>query len=220
MVNRSALNILGMILLSIIVLTCEKDKDIGLPRDIDGNVYDTITIGAQTWFKENLKTTKYKNGTSITLVTGNVIWSSYSAGAYCWYDNNPDYKDDYGALYNLKAVSYESLCPDGWHIPTNEEWSILFEYLGGSRYAGGKLKETGTLHWISESQGTTNESGFTVLPGGYRDSHGIFQDLKKSGYWWMSDSDDFIFIPYYNSSVATGFVYGNLGISIRCIKDN
>jgi uncharacterized protein (TIGR02145 family) len=218
--NRTALNILVMIFFSTLVLTCEKDKDSGLPRDIDGNVYDTIVIGTQTWFKENLKTTKFKDGTSITLVTGNVNWLSYSAGAYCWYDNNPDYRNDYGALYNRKAVSYESLCPDGWHIPTNEEWSILFEYLGGSNYAGGKLKETGTLHWIRESQGTTNESGFTGLPGGFRDSHGIFQDLKESAYWWISGSDNIILLTSYNSYIATGFIYGNLGISIRCIKDN
>jgi len=218
--NRTALNILAMTLLSILVLTCERDKDSGLPRDIDGNVYDTIVIGTQTWFKENLKTTKYNNGSSIALVTGNVIWSSYLAGAYCWYDNNSDYKDDYGALYNLKAVSSGLLCPDGWHIPTKEECSILIEYLRGSYYAGGKLKETGTLHWISESQGTTNESGFTGLPGGYRDSHGIFQDLKKHGYWWISGFERVLSIHYYSSNSSEIFSSGLVGYSVRCIKDN
>lgn len=218
--NRTALNILVIILLSTLVISCEKDKDSGLPRDVDGNLYDTIVIGTQTWFKENLKTTKYKNRDPIYLVTENDKWSTWQIGAYCWYDNNLDYKDTYGALYNLKAASSNFLCPDGWHVPTKEEWSILIEYLGGSFYAGGKLKETGTIHWISESQGTTNESGFTGLPGGYRDSHGIFQDLKKHGYWWMSGLNRVVSVHYSTSSTGEGSLGGIVGYSVRCIKDN
>lgn len=104
--------------------SCEK-KGSGLPVDCDGNEYDTVVIDTQTWLTENLKTTKYKNGDPICLVTDDTKWSSSQIGSYCWYDNNPDYKEIYGALYNLKATSSNFICPDGWHVPTKEEWSIM-----------------------------------------------------------------------------------------------
>jgi uncharacterized protein (TIGR02145 family) len=218
--ERNALNILIKILALTLLISCEKDKKSGLPRDIDGNVYDTIVIGTQTWFKENLKTTNYKNGDPIYLVTDNYKWSTWQIGAYCWYDNDPNYKETYGALYNHKAASSDLLCPDGWHVATKEEWSLLIEYLGGQFYAGGKLKETGTMHWISESENTTNESGFTALPGGCRDLDGIFQDLRKHGYWWMSGINRYVTVHYSNQMSGEGSCNGIAGYSVRCIKDN
>jgi|WetSurMetagenome_2_1015567.scaffolds.fasta_scaffold112888_2 uncharacterized protein (TIGR02145 family) len=209
------------LLLGWLILTqsCEKQKESGLPKDMDGNEYDTVVIGAQTWFKENLKTTKYKNGDPIYLITDDTKWSSWQTGAYCWYDNNPDYKATYGALYNLKTVSTDFLCPDGWHIPTATEWRELIAYLGGAHYAGGKLKETGTLHWISQSEDTTDETGFSALPGGCRYLDGSFRDIKLHGYWWMFNLNRYLTVHYSNEYSGEGSWDGNAGYSVRCIKD-
>jgi uncharacterized protein (TIGR02145 family) len=135
-------------------------------KDVDGNVYNTVTIGAQVWMAENLRTTKYNDGTSIPLVTDSTKWSDLSTPAHCWYNNDKaSYKATYGALYNWYTVATDNLCPTGWHVPTTAEWQILKDYLGSS-VDGGKLKESGTTHWKSPNKGATNESGFTALPGG------------------------------------------------------
>lgn len=199
---------------------CEKHKDhSGLPVDGDGNEYDTVVIGSQVWLTENLKTTKYRNGDQIYLVTDNGKWPTWPSGAYCWYDNNPDYKETYGALYNWKAASTDLLCPDGWHVPTATEWRGLIAFLGGQHDAGGKLKETGTVHWISQSEGTTNETGFSALPGGHRYLDGTFREIKQFGIWWMSDFDNFVRISYSNEYISEGSWNGNPGFSVRCLKD-
>lgn len=192
--------------------------------DGDGNIYKTINIGSQVWMSENLKTTKYSDGTKILLITDNTIWSNNLSGAYCWYNNDSlTYKSSYGALYNWKAVNTGNLCPIGWHLPSSSEWSTLFTYLGGST-AGGKLKETGTAHWNSPNTGATNESGFTALPGGTRLSS--FSDIGNSGSWWSSTNDPNNY-PWgwqitYNSNfidiIATG-IPRQVGCSIRCLKD-
>ncbi len=152
--------------------------------DIDGNVYHTVTIGTQVWLVENLKTTRYNDGTSIPLVTDSAAWSNADTSAYCWYNNDIANKNTYGALYNWFTVNTGKLAIAGWHIPTDAEWTTLTDYLGGESIAGGKLKETGTTHWRSPNAGATNESGFTALPGGHRDVNGTFSAMGDDGFWW------------------------------------
>ena len=193
--------------------------------DVDGNVYQTVIIGTQEWLAENLKTTKFKNGTSIPLVTSNVEWSNLSTPAYCWYNNNQTtYGNTYGALYNWQTVATGNLCPTGWHVPTDAEWTKLTDYLGGLNVAGGKLKETGTAHWHEPNNGATNESGFTALPGGLRYDNGDFFSIEYGGNWWSSTQ--YSATNAWDRSVdfsvpaAGRFDDPNKwGLSIRCLKD-
>ena len=192
--------------------------------DIDGNVYHAVTIGTQVWMVENLRVTKYNNGTTIPLITGNTVWATQSTAAYCWYNNDAvANKIPYGALYNWYAVVSGKLSPPGWHIPNDGDWSILMSYLSNS--GPGKLKETGTGHWQSPNTGATNESGFTALPGGIRALDGSFNFMGHAGYWWdssISGGGPAGNKGLLNSSGDTYF--GNyqieqMGYSVRCIKD-
>jgi uncharacterized protein (TIGR02145 family) len=138
--------------------------------DADGNYYNIVTIGTQTWMAENLETTKYNDGNNIPNISDNVAWSNLTTPGYCWYNNDDStYKNLYGALYNWYTVNRGKLCPIGWHVPTDAEWTTLTTYLGGESVAGGRLKETGTMHWVSPNVGAINETGFTALPGSCRD---------------------------------------------------
>lgn len=212
------LRLFSVILISVLFAACEKENK-GLPMDGDGNIYDTVVIGTQVWLTENLKTTKYNNGDPIPLVTDNTAWEGFSRGAYCWYDNDIKNKEVYGALYNSYAAKLSNfICPVGWRVPKEEDWSILIEYLGGAFYAGGKLKETGTDHWISEGDGTTNETRFTALPGGERYLDGTFNYKGEHGFWWKSDLK-YIGIHHSTSSINDGALPRNPGFSIRCIQD-
>ncbi|MBP7102434.1 MAG: fibrobacter succinogenes major paralogous domain-containing protein [Bacteroidales bacterium] len=206
-----------------LVTNCKKD-DIGSVTDIDGNTYKTVKIGTQTWMAENLKVTKYNDGTAIPNVTDGTAWSKLTTGAYCNYDNDPSKVATYGRLYNWHAVNTGKLCPTGWHVPTSEEWNELSEYLGGYVVAGGKLKETGTTHWLSPNEGATNESGFTALPGGLRYGWGTFDYIGEDGFWWSSTETSTINafsrtlhdydgdLDIINSNKVAGF-------SVRCVKD-
>lgn len=138
-------------------------------KDIDGNKYKTIKIGTQIWLSENLKTTTYNDGTAIPLVKNYDAWAELSTQAYCWYNNDSTNKEVYGALYNWYAVNTKKLCPEGWHVPSDEEWTELRTYLGDKGNAGLALKESGTSHWKSPNSDASNTTGFTGLPGGYRD---------------------------------------------------
>lgn len=159
----------------------------GTVTDIDGNVYKTIKIGDQWWMVENLKVTHYRNGYPIPNVTNNTEWDNYGNGAYCSHNNNDGNVSTYGRLYNWDAVNdSKGLAPDGWHIPSDEEWDTLINYLGGANIAGGKMKETGTAHWESPNTGATNESGFTALPGSYRRNNGSFPLIGYSANFWSS----------------------------------
>lgn len=186
--------------------------------DIDGNVYHTVPIGTQVWMIENLKTTKYKDGTSIPNVIDNVAWYNLITPGYCWYNNDITYKSTYGALYNWYSVSTGKLCPTGWHVPTDGEWTVLTNALGGNSNAGGKMKEEGTAHWESTNSDATNSSGFTALPGGTRPDD-IFYDIGISGYWWSSSS-----MCKQLSSTQKYIWSANVdvgrGLSVRCVKDN
>ncbi len=193
--------------------------------DIDGNVYEAVTIGDQVWMKENLKTTKYNDDTAIPNVTDNTEWENLTTGAYSWYNNYPAaYKDTYGALYNWYAAGTGKLCPDGWHVPTHSDWAKLADFLGGEAKAGGKLKEAGTSHWFEPNIGATNESSFTALPNGVRHDDGVFWGLGEWCSMWSAtegDSDDaIIYMLYYNySDLYHAYRNKNFGFSIRCLMD-
>ena len=193
--------------------------------DYDGNVYHTLTIGTQVWMAENLRVTHYRNGSIIPEVTDNTSWSALTTGAYCGYDNSTFYSDIYGMLYNWYAVQdSRNIAPIGWHIPSDAEWTILFDYLGGEFVAGGKLKETGTTHWVSPNTGATNEKGFTALPGGIRGPDGVFSLLGNNGCWWSSTEDisGSAYGPIIYSginSTSLSIYYKNAALSVRCLKD-
>lgn len=209
----------------LLVTGCKKDKDDITVTDIDGNVYNTVTIGTQVWIKSNLKVTKLNDGSNIQLVENNQTWTGLKTPGYCWYSNNEaQYKNIFGAFYNFYTVKTGKLCPAGWHVPTDNDWTALTDYLGGLNIAGGKLKETGTSHWSSSNTGATNETGFTALPGGYRNYDGTFQGTGSVGYWWSSTESGATSAFHrqmdYNGSqvfVSWGGMEG--GYSVRCVKD-
>jgi uncharacterized protein (TIGR02145 family) len=190
--------------------------------DIDGNIYHADTIGSQVWMVENLKTTRYSDGTAIPLVTDNQAWGSMKTPAYCWYNNDAgNYKKTYGALYNNYAAN-AGICPKGWHVATDSDWYILVEHCGGGCVAGCKMKEKGSLHWNSPNEGATNESGFTALPGGQRDFYGNFQDIGNWGGWWTASSNDFgVGYSIFNDLKGAygGEIIQTDGLSVRCVRD-
>ena len=216
--------------------------------DIDGNVYQTVKIGNQWWMAENLKVTRYCNGDIIKIgnqwwkadnlkvthylsddtipnVTDPSIWANLTIGAYCNYNNDDSNADIYGSLYNWNMVNdCRSIAPVGWHVPTNEEWQILVDYCGGDNIAGGKLKETGTIHWKNANTNATNKSCFSALPGGYRDKNGNFCNMSKNAYFWSSTEHDSSFALYrqlkYDDSEVFRFYHNKqYGFSVRCVKD-
>lgn len=193
--------------------------------DIDGNVYNIVTIGTQIWMTENLKTTRFRNGNTIPHVTDNAGWSGLSTPAYCWINNDSSGDGQiYGALYNWFAVSTGNLCPEGWHLPTDAHWTTLTNYLGGENVAGGKMKETGTVHWNSPNTGATNSSGFTALPGGARSTDRSYGTHGEFAFFW-SATQSFGAMAYYrllrfNQSKADRFENNKrYGLSVRCVKD-
>jgi len=193
--------------------------------DVDGNTYGTVKIGTQVWMAENLKTTKYKDGTAIPLETYNTLWHNLNSAGYCWYNNDATtYKNTYGALYNWYAVNTYKVCPTGWHVPKDSEWTKLITYLGGETAASGKLKEKGTNHWLNPNTGANNETGFTALPGGYRYDRGTFYRIGIDGSWWSSTEYSFTSAWYRNvsfngSSVASTYDTKQNGFSVRCLQD-
>ena len=195
--------------------------------DNDGNVYHTLMIGNQVWMTTNLKTTKFNDNTTIPFVTDNVTWSALSTPACCWYKNDGETnKDNYGALYNWFAVNTGKLCPVGWHVPGEVEWRTLADYLGGESVASGKLKETGTSHWVSPNTGASNLFGFTARPGGYRTglAAGSFRTMGYYGYWWAGTEDNLYngrarLMTYDASEIASGAGLKKNGYSVRCVKN-
>lgn len=210
--------------------------------DIDGNVYNTVQIGNQCWMKENLKTTTYRNGTAIPNVTDDNAWSNLTTGAYVWYDNDISWKDKYGTLYNwFTTVDPNGLCPTGWHVPTDDEWTDLTDYIGGtSSPHGDELKSCRQVnsplgggcntseHPRWSEHGThygTDDYGFSGLPGGYRHYGGSFYAIGNDGLWWSSteySSDDawFRYLLYGSDDVGVNDANKRDGFSVRCLRDN
>jgi len=226
-------------LIIIVLLFVTANKGIGgTVTDIDGNVYNTVVIGNQEWMLENLKVTKYRDGTPIPYVTDNIEWINLSTDAYCTYDNNVSNADTYGYLYNWYAVNDScGLAPAGWHVPTDDDWKELEMYLGMSQSEaddddwrgtneGAKLKESGYSHWTSPNTGATNESGFGALPGGYRTSGttGGYLDLALHAYFWSSTEYNnysawIRLLPYNRTDVRRNYTDKDAGFSIRCVRD-
>lgn len=201
-------------------------KTYGSMTDQDGNIYKNITIGTETWMAENLRTTKYNDGTPIPNIIEGNQWDYLTTGAYCNYNNtaNLDTIATYGCLYNWYAVNTGKLCPSGWHVPDDEEWIALTNYLGGTNIAGGKLKESGTTHWTSPNVEATNETGFTALPGGDRISDGNFSDIGDIGYWWSTSetNENYTWSIVILNNLGEVFMFEGLkkmGFSVRCKKD-
>jgi uncharacterized protein (TIGR02145 family) len=206
--------------------------------DIDGNVYPTVKIRDKWWMAENLKVTHYRNGVAIPNVTDATEWINLTSGAYCNYNNNVGYVYTWGRFYNWYAVNDpRGLAPEGWHVPTDEEWKELEMILGMSQSdvddtgwrgtdEGGKLKEIGTVHWDDPNTGATNESGFTALAGGYRDGvYSNFNVLYSNAYFWSSTEVNsshawYRVLGYFTSEVDRYEDTKRHGFSIRCLKDN
>jgi len=221
-------------------LITQLSKAGAIVADADGNIYSTVRIGSQVWMGENLKTTKYLDGAAIPNVTGNTIWAGLTSGAYCWYNN--DAGNRYGALYNWYAVNTGKLCPEGWHVPTDAEWTILENYLitNGFNYdgttSGNKIAKSlaTATGWNSStntgSVGNTdypayrNKSGFSGLPGGFRRSSGDFGTIGISGYWWSSTEYSASYawyggLTYGSTYVDRGYDSKGYGFSVRCLRD-
>jgi uncharacterized protein (TIGR02145 family) len=198
--------------------------------DIDNNTYPTIILGTQEWMAENLKVTHYRNGDLIPNITEGAQWNSLSTGAFCWYNNDVNWKDAYGGLYNWYTVAdNRNVCPSGWHIPTDAEWTVLTNYLGGAVVAGGKLKSTRTTpdispRWDLPNTGATNQSGFSGFPGGYREYDGAFNNNGQEGAWWGSTQGSSIgaygrVLNFDNENTDRGNYFMKDGFSVRCLKD-
>lgn len=208
----------------------ESSSVIGTVNDIDGNVYNTVKIGNQWWMAENLKVTKYADGTTIPLVTDNTAWSdlNYYDKAYCYFDAGI-----YGNLYTWAAASggtssetnpsgQQGICPTGWHLPSGAEWMELRDYLGGETAAGGKLKETGFTYWASPNTNATNETGFTARPAGWRNSaDGSINDIGSNTIWWSSSytTGQCWYLQYDSGSLFNAEYYDGYGLSVRCVQD-
>jgi len=210
--------------------------------DIDGNVYDTVNIGTQVWMRQNIKTTKYRNGDPIPTNLSNSSWQNTTTGAYAVYNNSAANDSIYGKLYNWYAVAdSRGLCPTGWHVPGDIEWQTLETSLGapvavlsdiggrgGAQNVGGQMKSIGIFGygglWNSPNNGATNSSGFTGLPGGYRNDFGAFLFLNDDGYWWSSSNGSSVLAWYRSLYSPNTYVWRDLGrkscgLSVRCVKD-
>lgn len=232
MKSRIRLAVFSALLLAL--LGCEKEKLLvvmnpwvtyGSMSDKDGNTYKTIPIGTQNWMAGNLKTTKFSDGSFIPIITDPVLWSNMTTPACCWQNNDPIRKVTYGVLYNWYAVQSGKLCPVGWHVPSDEEWIVLTDFLGGEDIAGSKLKETGYKHWSSPNTGATDEAHFSAYPGGFR--HGspdaLFDQLTRTGYWWTSTSGDnwaSVRLMFDSSkNIEKSVLPKEAGLSVRCVQN-
>jgi uncharacterized protein (TIGR02145 family) len=191
--------------------------------DIDGNKYTFVQIGQQVWMDKNLEVETYRNGDVIPQVTDAKEWAALKTGAWCYHSNDKANGVIYGKLYNWYAVNDpRGLAPEGWHIPSNAEWTILSTFLGGASVAGGKMKSTGTSRWDSPNFGATNESGFAGLPGNTRYNNiGIFGDLGSFGFWWSAEEGWYNVLESRNEQLRTAFADNKeSGYSVRCLKDS
>jgi uncharacterized protein (TIGR02145 family) len=226
MKNKISLYILVMGAFVILAIRCKKEEKLPDPvTDIEGNIYKTVITGTQEWMAENLKTTRFNDGTVIPLVADTTAWSNLSSPGYCWYNNDEQtYKKTYGVLYNGYTVSTGKLCPTGWHVPDKAEWQLLRDFLGDTINGGGKMKEAGTEHWYPPNKGADNSSGFTALASGIRYFEGTFSAiLYYTGIWSNTDvkSDDEWFLSLYfgDAMVKLSRTPKTYGFSVRCVKN-
>jgi uncharacterized protein (TIGR02145 family) len=243
-------------LICLFMCICPKGIQAQTVKDIDGNVYNTITIGTkkeapaeaekdideygdyiesddiavseeeqfqQVWMLENLKVTRLNDGTPLPLITTDTAWWNTEKAVYSWYANDEaKFKNTVGALYNWYTVNTKKLCPEGWHVPSYDEWKALIMYLGGFEIAGGKLKST-DHSWEGTNAEATNETGFTGNPGGFRCNGGSSVSMGSDGLWWSSteyeiDSAINLMLNYSHGAASLYDSYKKMGMSVRCMQ--
>ena len=197
------------------------DREVGEVTDIDGNTYKTIRIGDRHWMVENLKTTRLNDGTIISYISSPFIWETTTGQGLCAYDNLETSIDDFGYLYNWYAVERNELCPDGWSVPSMEQWGDLLNELTIDQ--GIKMKMKGFQFWNPTGLAGTNESGFSAKGGGYRNNHGDYLNKELTAIWWALDPEsEELGKSYSIFSASKGVILNHLekeyGISVRCIK--
>ena len=229
----------GSIVLSVSLVSCDKEDEppadnpditgeTGTVTDIDGNTYNIVNIGTQTWMAENLKVTKFPNGTAIPLIIDSTAWANLGDNdyAYCYYDNTAANRDTYGALYTYAAA--KDACPTGWHLPSDAEWTELETYISNDGHSGTEgtaLKSTtGWNSSGSRSGNGTDNYGFAALPGGYRRNDGTFLIIGRYGLWWSSTESSSSYAYYRSLDYNISNVYRNnhlksRGYSVRCTRD-
>jgi len=207
-------------------LSCKKENIPPEPvTDIEGNTYKTVRIDNQIWMAENLKTISYKDGTEIPLISSSTTWGNLTTPGYCWYNNEEnEYKDPYGALYNGYSVSTNKLCPTGWHVPTRDDWQELRVFLNDTITGGGKMKEAGTTHWLTPNKGADNSTGFTALAAGIRYFEGSFSSILYSTCFWsateISSNEEWYLSLYFGDAIVKiNYESKKHGFSVRCVKD-
>ncbi len=224
---------IGIITLSLLIVNCKKkevtdETPYTTVTDIDGNVYRTVTIGEQVWMAENLKTTKYYDGKEIPQVSDNDEWTNLNSPAYCWYDNDEaTYKNQYGALYNWHVINSGNICPSGWHVPTDDEWTTLRDYIANDGHTRSRVAAAlkSTTGWRDGGNGTDNY-GFSALAAGYRlFNSGSYRDETENAYWWSAtpDGDDFAWGRYiqFGGKILYVLSYDHKnGVSVRCLQDD
>ncbi len=209
----------------------------GTVQDYEGNTYNYATIGSQVWMTENIKSKKYSDGTSLVDGTSaGDISDDITTKYYFAYDNNESNVSTYGRLYTWAAAmngasssainpsNVQGICPNGWHLPSDDEWTELTTFLGGISVAGGKMKEPGTTHWNSPNTGANNSSGFTALPGGYRYYHGAFHHKGNYAHWWSATQVDATsawhrVLDYSNGDALRDYANKESGFSVRCLRN-
>jgi uncharacterized protein (TIGR02145 family) len=194
--------------------------------DQDGNSYKTLRVGSQEWMAENLKTNHYLNGDPIPTIENPQQWISLSTGAACWFNNDSSqYNCPFGKLYNWYAVNdSRGICPSNWHVPTESDWNILFNQIGGLQTGADKLKSTGINYWLSAPNSVSNSTGFSATGGGGRSDDGTFILFLQKGLWWTSTSAAQslawdIQLSHNNSTISKIADTKTGGLSIRCIKN-
>ncbi|MEI7421710.1 MAG: fibrobacter succinogenes major paralogous domain-containing protein [Prolixibacteraceae bacterium] len=236
MKKKSIFELIAFCFISVFIMSCEPIKESDNTdttagnqsspiTDTEGNSYKTVTIGTQVWMTENLKTTKFNDGTTIPLVTDGYAWSNLKGPGYCWYDNDAaKNKNTYGALYNWYTANTGKLCPTGWRVPSNADLITFMTYLGDANTASAKLKETGTSHWPSPNPDATNSTGFTAIPGGYRFNDGLYYYMNGSGDWWSSTESTsanawYLVLSYTSSMLVKSTSEKQFGYAVRCVKN-
>ncbi len=211
------------------------DDDPETIQDIEQNTYRVVRIGSQLWMSENLHTTRYKNGDEIPETRGEMDWVNLTTGSWVRYNHLVANDFDYGKLYNWQAVTDpRGICPDGWRVPSDDDWKTLEIYLGmstqqaghlfgrgGEENAGGKLKSLNL--WMEPNTGATNESGFNGRPGGRRVPGGDFDQVTRTGYWWSSTEYNppeayARSLSHQNGEISRMMTLKRSGYSVRCMR--
>jgi uncharacterized protein (TIGR02145 family) len=201
-------------------------------KDTDGNIYKTIMLRDSVWMAENLRTTKFNDGTPIPLIKDRGAWKETKSPGYGWYKEDADYRKSVGAIYNWHAVATKKLCPTGWHVPTDKEWFDMMEYAGTEERSGdnaARLKEEGTTHWKSPNEGATNAISFNALPAGEISYFYKEEEMGTKATWWTSSEDRSDNPPMNALTTGLSFDFPSRtggtnpkedAYAVRCKKDN